>query len=267
MPPVLAKGTEAKKIGISPRRKSRVRILYNTISNMRNNSRYVTLCGITHLCDPCPSAATSNQHRYIRAFEVGQSPTSSKYELAVRLRTTKNGPVVRNRLRFPHPVDSSIRIAVICPPDSRAAAQATRAGACLVGEDNIIDVVKDGRIEFDRCLCHVDSVSKMNKAGLGIILGPRGLMPSTKLGTVVKDVVGSVRAMVGGSEYREKLAVIRLAVGQLGFTPEEMQRNIKAFMEGLKKDIAQLSDQVDKQIHEVVSQNIRLREEWTSCDS
>lgn len=77
-------------------------------------------------------------------------------------------------------------------------------------------------------------------------------MPSVKLGTVVKDVAGSVRAMVGGSEYREKLAVIRLSVGQLGFTPEEMQKNIKAFMEGLKKDLAQMSDRVDKKIHEVV---------------
>ena len=78
-------------------------------------------------------------------------------------------------------------------------------------------------------------------------------MPSTKLGTVVNDVAGGVRGMVGASEYREKLAVIRMAVGQLGFTPEEMQSNIRVFMDGLKKDIAQLSDQVDKKIHEVVS--------------
>ena len=78
-------------------------------------------------------------------------------------------------------------------------------------------------------------------------------MPSTKLGTVVKDVAGSVRAMVRASDYREKLAVIRMAVGQLGFTPEEMQSNIKFFMDGVKKDIAQLSDQMDKKIHEVVS--------------
>lgn len=78
-------------------------------------------------------------------------------------------------------------------------------------------------------------------------------MPSVKLGTVVKDVAGSVKGMVGGSEYRERLGVIRMAIGQLGFTPEEMQRNVKTFMEQIKKDMAQLSDRINKEIHEVVS--------------
>ena len=170
------------------------------------------------------------------------------------LKTLKNGPTVRNRLRLPHPVDTSQRICVICPPNSAASAAAIKAGATLVGEDVIFDAVKEGRIEFDRCICHVDSLPKLSKAGLGRILGPRGLMPSAKMGTVVKDVGGFVSGMVGGSEYRERLGVIRMAVGQLGFTPEEMQRNIKAFMDGLKKDLAQLSDRISKEIHEVVSQ-------------
>jgi len=78
-------------------------------------------------------------------------------------------------------------------------------------------------------------------------------MPSVKLGTIVKDVAGSVRGMVGGSEYRERLGVIRMAVGQLGFTPEEMQRNVKSFMEEVKGELGKLSDRIDKQIHEVVS--------------
>lgn len=77
-------------------------------------------------------------------------------------------------------------------------------------------------------------------------------MPSAKLGTVVKDVAASVRDMVGASEYRERLGVVRMAVGQLGFTPEEMQNNIRAFVEGVKKDIAALSDRISKDVHEVV---------------
>lgn len=171
----------------------------------------------------------------------------------VKLRTLKNGLAVRNRLRLPHPVNTSLRICVICPPDSSIAASAIKAGATLVGDDAIIDAIKEGRIEFDRCLCHVDSLQKINKAGLGRILGPKGLMPSAKTGTVVKNVAASVGEMVGGSEYRERLGVIRMAVGQLGFTPEEMQRNIKAFMDGVKRDISQLSDRISKEIHEVVS--------------
>lgn len=191
-------------------------------------------------------------YSYIRAFEVGQGPTSAKYDLAVRFRTLKNGPTVRNRLRLPHPVNTSLRIAVICPPDSSAAASAKKAGATLVGEDTIFDAVKEGRVEFDRCICHPDSTQKMQKAGLGKILGPRGLMPSTKLGTVVKDVAGTVRNMAGGSEYREKLGVVRMAIGQLGFTPEEMQKNVKTFMEEIKRDLGALSDRINKEIHEVV---------------
>lgn len=192
-------------------------------------------------------------NRYIRAFEVGRHPSSSKYEVHVRLRTLKNGPVVRNRMRLPHPVKTDVRICVIVAPDSPAAAEARAAGAVLVGEDEIFNKVKEGIIEFDRCICHIDSLQKMNKAGLGRLLGPKGLMPSVKTGTVVTQVGASVRNMVGGSEYRERLGVIRMAVGQLGFTPEELHRNIKAFMDALKKDIGQLGDRINKEIHEVVS--------------
>jgi large subunit ribosomal protein L1 len=190
--------------------------------------------------------------QYIRAFEVGRNPQASKYEMHIRLRTLKNGAVIRNRMRLPHPVKTDIRICVICPPDSKAAAEAKAGGATLIGEDEIFNQVKEGIVEFDRCICHVDSLQKLNKAGLGRILGPKGLMPSTKTGTVVTNIGQTVKNMVGATEYRERMGVIRMAVGQLAFTPEEMQRNIKAFMDTLKKDIAQLSDRISKEIHEVV---------------
>lgn len=148
---------------------------------------------------------------------------------------------------------TDLRIAVVAPEDSAAAAAARKAGATLVGEDSIFTAVKAGRIEFDRCICHTDSLAKLNKAGLGRVLGPRGLMPSAKTGTVVKDVGASVRDMVGASEYRERLGVVRMAVGQLGYTPEELQRNIRAFVEKVRGDIAGLSDRISKDIHEVVS--------------
>ncbi|MCJ1275934.1 mitochondrial 54S ribosomal protein mrpl1 [Puttea exsequens] len=199
-----------------------------------------------------PQFALCDAMRYIRAFEVGRPPTSSKYDLAIRFRTLKNGPVVRNRVRLPHAVDTSARICVICPPNSGIAAQAISAGASFVGEEIVFDAVKEGRIEFDRCICHVDSAQKMSQANLGRILGPKGLMPSTKLGTITKDVVGLVKKSVGGTEYRERLGVVRCAVGQLGFTPEEMQKNIKALMGEVRRDIATLSDRIQKEIHEVV---------------
>lgn len=190
--------------------------------------------------------------RYIRAFEVGQVPTSAKYDLALRLRTTKNGPAVRNRLRLPHPVNTSLRIAVICPSPSPIATAAQAVGASVCGEDELFDQIREGKINFERLLCHTDSAAKLNKAGLGKVLGPRGLMPSTKLGTITRDVEGLVKSMVGSTEYREKLGVIRASVGQLGFTPEEMQSNIRVFMEAVKRDLNAMSDKITKEIHEVV---------------
>lgn len=188
----------------------------------------------------------------MKASEVGQKPTVAKYELHVRLRTPKNSVPVRGRLRLPHAVKTDARICVIAAPDSSAGKSAKAAGAQIVGEEAVFDAIKEGRIEFDRCICHQDSLAKLSKANVARILGPRGLMPSAKLGTVVKDVSTAVKDMVGGSVYRERLGVVRMAVGQLGFTPEELFANIKHFMDSLKKDINELSDRVHKEVHEVV---------------
>jgi large subunit ribosomal protein L1 len=170
----------------------------------------------------------------------------------LKLKSLKNGPVLRNRLRLPHPVTTDLRICVICPPNSKHAEAARAAGATLVGEEDIFEAVKDGKIEFDRCICQTDSLVKMNKAGLGKNLGPRQLMPSAKTGTVVKNVGAAVSELVGGAEYRERLGVVRMAIGQLGFTPEQLQRNIKVFVEAVKKDMAQIRDKINKELAEVV---------------
>ena len=194
-------------------------------------------------------------YSYLRAAEVGRGPTSPKYELAVVLRTSKNTPVVRNRIRLPYPVRGDLRIAVICPPDSNLAAAALSAGAAVVGEDSIFDAVRDGRIEFDRCICHTDSLPKLGKANLGRILGPKGLMPSARMGTVTNKVANSVRDLVGSTEYKERDGVVRFSVGQLGSTPDELQRNIKVAMESVRAAcaaMANLEQKVTKEIHEII---------------
>lgn len=160
--------------------------------------------------------------------------------------------MLRNRIRLPHPVKTDIRIAVVAPPDSKAATDATKAGAVLVGEEKIIDAVKEGNIDFDRLLCHPDSLQKLAKSGVARILGPRGLMPSTKLNTVTKDLANAIKLIGDASEYRERQGVVRMAVGQLGYTPQELQRNIQTFIEALKRDMNLLSHNITKEIHEVV---------------
>lgn len=190
--------------------------------------------------------------RYLRAAEVGQPPTSAKYEIHLRLKTPKNGAVVRNRLRLPHPVRTDLKICVIAPADSVIGQQALAAGAHIVGEDEVFEKVKAGEIDFDRCICHQDSLAKLAKSGVARVLGPRGLMPSTKLGTVVKDIQSTVKDMVGGSEYRERAGVVRMSIGQLGFSAEKVQLNIRAFIESVRKDIVRVAEQTPKDIHEVV---------------
>lgn len=165
----------------------------------------------------------------------------------------KDSPVIRNMIKFPHSVATDSRVCVICPPGSRAEREAKNAGAVLTGEDEIFEQVKNGKIEFDRCLAHPDSVDKLNKSGVGRILGPRGLMPSPKTHTVVEDIDQRVSMLRGGFVYREKDAVVRLAVGQLGFSPVQLRENLRATLDQIKGDVARLSDRVQKQVHEVVS--------------
>ncbi|RJE19176.1 hypothetical protein PHISCL_08492 [Aspergillus sclerotialis] len=190
--------------------------------------------------------------RYIRAFEVGRDPRTTKYELHIRLKTMRDGPVIRNMLRFPHSIKTDSRICVVCPPGSRHEKEAKAAGAVLVGEDEVFNLVKAGKIEFDRCVAHPDSMDKLNKAGVARILGPKGLMPSTKTGTVVEDVASRVEMLRGGLIYREKDAVIRMPIGQLAFSPEQVRDNMRVTIDQIKKDAARLSDRINKEIHEIV---------------
>jgi len=189
--------------------------------------------------------------RYIHAFEVGRDPTSPKYELAIRLRTARDGAVIRTNFKLPHPV-KLMKVCVICPPGSRAEAEAKSAGASLVGEEAVIEAVKAGNLDFERCICHPDSLEKVTKSGIARILGPRGLMPSLKMNTVRKDIKVALKTMVEGSGYRERSGVLRLAVGQLAFTPEQLKTNIQAVIAQIKRDAADLSDRISKEIHEIV---------------
>ncbi|PYH96152.1 50S ribosomal protein L1 [Aspergillus ellipticus CBS 707.79] len=190
--------------------------------------------------------------RYLRAFEVGREPTVSKYEVHIRMKTRRDGPVIRNMLRFPHSVQTESRICVVCPPGTRIEKEARAAGAVLVGEQEVFDAVKAGKIEFDRCICHPDSLDALNKAGLGRVLGPRGLMPSLKTGTVVEDVASRVEMLRGGTIYRERDAVIRVPIGQLAFSPEQLRDNLRATIDQIKKDAAGLNDRITKEVYEVV---------------
>jgi large subunit ribosomal protein L1 len=183
---------------------------------------------------------------------VGRPPSIPKYECHVKLKTRRDGATIRNQIRLPHAVKTGTKICVICPPDSAAAKAAREAGATLVGEDEVFEVIKSGKFDFERCVAHPDSLDKMGKAGIPRILGPRGLMPNTKMGTLVQNIGGTVRSMLVGSMYRERQGKLSMAVGQLCFTPEQLKDNIQVFIAQLKRDAGDLSDLTPKEIDEVV---------------
>jgi large subunit ribosomal protein L1 len=194
---------------------------------------------------------------YSRAFEVGQDPQTTKYDLAVNLKTLKSGPVIKNRIRLPHPVKSDRRIGVVCREGSALAIQAREAGAVAVGEDSLFQALRDGTIELTSLICDQGSADKLAKANMGRVLGPKGLMPSVRAKTITSSVLSLLKEMAGADNYREKDGVVRLSVGQLGFTPDMLAANVKAFVAQVREDCAALDSQVNKELHEVVISTTR----------
>lgn len=194
--------------------------------------------------------------RYLKAFEVGRNSKHVKYELYVTFKTIKNSPVVRGAIKVPNAIDSSNRVAVIAPPNSAAAQAALAAGADIVGEDDLLAQIKSGKVQFQRLFLHPDSEEKLKKAQVGRILGPKGLMPNHKTRTIVRDVAGAIRETIGASEYRERDGIIRMAIGQLAFTPEMLEANIKTVMSRIKQQAQMINSNIMKEVHEVVSDGV-----------
>jgi large subunit ribosomal protein L1 len=193
------------------------------------------------------------RNSYLRAFEVGKPSQATKYEIAVKVKTDKAGPVVRNRIRFPYPVSSDTRIGVICPDDSPVKAEALALGAAVAGEESLFELIQSGHFPFNKLICHEDSEAALKKANVGKILGPKGMMPNKRHGTITTDIKSTMNEMIGSDEYRERNGVVRIAVGQLGFTPQMLADNLKAVMERMKKDMDAIVDNgYTKHIDEVV---------------
>ncbi|KAK3685139.1 ribosomal protein L1-like protein [Podospora appendiculata] len=201
---------------------------------------------------PMDQVSLCDAMRYLRAFEVGQSPSSVKYEVSIKLKTNKNGPVIRNRIRLPFPFKTDTRIAVICPEDSPLALEAQQLGAVAVGEESLFESIRQGNFPFNKLICHTDSEAALKKANIGKLLGPKGLMPSAKTKTITNDFKATIHELLGADEYRERNGVVRMAIGQLGFTPKMLSENVKKLMETVKFDINNVDDNFVKSLDEVV---------------
>jgi len=141
--------------------------------------------------------------------------------------------MVRGVCQLPNGSGRKLRVGVFAKGDK--AEEAKKAGADVVGAEDLVEQVQKGVIEFDRCIATPDMMPLVGR--LGKVLGPRGLMPNPKVGTVTNDITAAVAAAKGGAvEFRvEKAGVIHAGVGKASFTEEALVANIRAFTDAVTK--------------------------------
>ena len=141
--------------------------------------------------------------------------------------------MVRGVVNLPNGTGRTVRVGVFAKGPK--AEEAKKAGADVVGAEDLFEVVSKGTIEFDRCIATPDMMGLVGR--LGKVLGPRGLMPNPKVGTVTMDVAGAIKAAKGGAvEFRvEKAGIVQAGVGKASFSDEHLSQNIRAFVDAVVK--------------------------------
>ena len=141
--------------------------------------------------------------------------------------------MVRGVVNLPNGTGRSVRVAVFAKGDK--ADEARAAGADIVGAEDLVETVQKGTIDFDRCIATPDMMPLVGR--LGKVLGPRGMMPNPKVGTVTTDVAGAVKASKGGAvEFRgEKAGIVHAGVGKVSFDAKAIEENIRAFADAVMK--------------------------------
>jgi large subunit ribosomal protein L1 len=141
--------------------------------------------------------------------------------------------MVRGVVSLPNGTGRSQRVAVFARGDK--AEEARKAGADVVGAEDLVETVQKGTIDFDRCIATPDMMPLVGR--LGKVLGPRGLMPNPKVGTVTNDVAAAIKDAKGGAvEFRvEKAGIIQAGVGKASFAEPQLVENIRAFTDAVQK--------------------------------
>ena len=173
------------------------------------------------------------------ALEILSSVSSSKFKEALDVSVNlgvdprKSDQVVRGATTLPHGTGKDVRVVVFAQGENAEKAQ--QAGADVVGFEDLGEEIKGGKIDFDVLIATPDAMRIVGQ--LGKVLGPRGLMPNPKTGTVTTDVEVAVKNSKSGQvQFRtDKAGLVHGRVGQLGFTAEQIKENIQALLVDLKK--------------------------------
>jgi len=167
--------------------------------------------------------------------EITKAKFDASVDLAIRLNVDprKADQMVRGSVSLPHGTGKDIKILVICTPDKEAAA--TEAGADYVGLDEYITKIKDGWTDVDVIICTPNVMGKIG--ALGRILGPRGLMPNPKTGTVTMDVAKAVTdAKAGKIDFKvDKFGIIHSNIGKVSFDGDKLYDNSKELLDSILK--------------------------------
>jgi len=167
--------------------------------------------------------------------ETATAKFNETVEVAVKLGVDakKSDQAVRGATTLPHGTGSDVRVAVFT--QGEAAEKATAAGADMVGMDELAEQVKGGMMDFDVVIASPDAMRVVGQ--LGQILGPRGLMPNPKTGTVTPDVETAVKnAKAGQMRYRtDKNGIIHGGIGKISFEPDAIRGNLEAVLADLRK--------------------------------
>ncbi len=141
--------------------------------------------------------------------------------------------MIRGVCSLPHGTGKTVRVAVLAQGEK--ADEAKAAGADIVGAENLVDSILSGKIDFDRCIATPDMMGLAGRVAR--VLGPKGLMPNPKLGTVTTDVAGAVKkAKAGEVQYRvEKNGIVHAGIGKASFSEEQIYDNAKTFIDAILK--------------------------------
>ena len=182
----------------------------------------------------------SKSYNPVEAIKILKNNTFAKFdetlEIAINLKinSEKTDQNIRGVINLPKGSGKSIRVAVMAKDDK--AKQALAAGADIVGDEDLVQQVSSGQINFDLLIATPDMMPVIGK--IGKILGPKGLMPNPKLGTVTQDVSTAVKnAKSGQVQYKnDKAGIVHAGIGKLNFNEEDLLENIKAFYNSIHKN-------------------------------
>ena len=173
------------------------------------------------------------------ACELLKDITYTKFDASVEITTNlgvdprKANQMIRGIVTLPNGTGKQTRVLVLCTPDKENEAKA--AGADYVGLDDYITKIKEGWTDVDVIICTPSVMAKVGQ--IGRILGPRGLMPNPKTGTVTMEVGNAVKEVKAGKiDFKvDKTGIIHAAIGKVSFTPEQIAENAKAFVSAVLK--------------------------------